>query len=67
MENELPRQISLERSLERKERRGIRLKSYRRFPRELPRKKICRIGTSSGYQNNDTWYFTMAKKYSCWD
>jgi hypothetical protein len=29
--------------------------------------KICKTGTSSGYQNNVTWHFAMVKKYSCWE
>jgi hypothetical protein len=50
--------------LESSVRREISLKSYRRFQRELHRRKICKTGTSSGYQNNATWNFAMVKRYS---
>jgi hypothetical protein len=43
-----------------------RLKSYRRFQMEHRRKKLCRMGASPRYQNNDMGHFAMAKRYSRW-
>jgi hypothetical protein len=43
-----------------------KMTSCRRFQREPHRRKICKIGASSGYQNSDTWHFTMVKQYSHW-
>jgi hypothetical protein len=63
MEKGLSTRSSLERRLERKVRRDL---SCRRFQKELRRHKIFRIGALSGYQNNDTWHFSMAKQYIRW-
>jgi hypothetical protein len=52
-----PRKESQQRAV----RRGIRLKSYRKFQREIHKREICKIGTSSGYQNSDKWNFIMEK------
>ena len=30
----------------------------------LYRRKVCKTGTSLGYQNSATWHFTMVKQYS---
>jgi hypothetical protein len=35
------------------------LKSYRKFQREPHRRKIGKIGASSGYQSSDAWNFTI--------
>jgi hypothetical protein len=39
----------------------VRIEKLQKVPEGLHRRKACKTGTSSGYQNNTTWHFSMAK------
>jgi hypothetical protein len=44
-----------------------KIEKLQKVPEGTSQKENLQIGTSSGYQNNVTWHFTMVKKYSHWE